>query len=94
MSRVRLPTILLASHSTVYEGTEHTPPRLMFGRELWLSVHVATGRAPNVNFPTVSSGYAVALQEAKAKVHRQARRSSRATGMTIKLLTDRVPTGL
>ncbi|KAK8372281.1 hypothetical protein O3P69_007821, partial [Scylla paramamosain] len=60
---VKLPAMLMAYRSAVHEATDHSPSQLMFGRELRLPIDLATGRPPDVDLPTVTSGFAAALQE-------------------------------
>ncbi|KAK8393269.1 hypothetical protein O3P69_013351 [Scylla paramamosain] len=60
---VKLPAMLMAYRSAVHEATDHSPSQLMFGRELRLPIDLATGRPPDVDLPTVTSGSAAALQE-------------------------------
>lgn len=86
---VRLPAMLMAYRSAVHEATDYTPARLMFGRELRLPVDLATGRPPDVGLPTVTSGFAAALQEHLAEVHHQVRGKLRVAGQAMKDNYDR-----
>ncbi|XP_063599566.1 uncharacterized protein LOC134775886 [Penaeus indicus] len=76
-----------AAHLT--EVTDFTPARLMFGRELRLPVDLTTGRPPDVNLPTVTSSYAVALQENLVEVHRRVRGKLKVAGHAMKGTYDR-----
>ena len=58
-----LPYMLMAYRAAEHEATQHTPSRLMFGREIRLPVDLALGRPPDERLPTVQSQYAVALQQ-------------------------------
>ena len=86
---VKLPTLLMAYRSAVHEATEYTPARLMFGRELRLPVDLVTGRPPDVGLPTVTSGFAAALQEHLADVHHQVRGKLQVAGQSMKETYDR-----
>lgn len=86
---VKLPAMLMAYRSAVHEATDYTPARLMFGRELRLPVDLATGRPPDVGLPTVTSGFAAALQEHLAEVHHQVRGKLRVAGRAMKDNYDR-----
>lgn len=80
--------MLMGYHSAVHEATDYTPTRLMLGRELWLPVDLATGRPPDANLPTVTSGYASALQDDMTEVHRQVRSCLKVTGLAMKQRYD------
>lgn len=86
---VKLPAMLMAYRSAVHEATDYTPARLMFGRELRLPVDLATGRPPDVSLPTVTSDYAVALQESMVEVHRRVRGKLKVAGQSMKEVYDR-----
>lgn len=86
---VKLPAMLMAYRSAVHEATDYTPARLMFGRELRLPVDLATGRPPDVGLPTVTSGFAAALQENLVEVHHQVRGKLRVAGQAMKDYYDR-----
>ncbi len=81
--------LLMAYRSAVHEATDFTPARFMFGRELRLPVDLATGRPPDVSLPTVTSGYAAALQEHLVEVHRRARGKLKVAGQAMKETYDR-----
>lgn len=86
---VKLPAMLMAYRSAVHEATDHSPSQLMFGRELRLPIDLATGRPPDVDLPTVTSGFAAALQERFAEVHHRVRGKLRAASQAMKGLYDR-----
>ena len=65
----KLPLMLMAYRSAEHEVTQYTPARLMLGREIRLPVDLATGRPPDEELPTVTSEYAVDLQERLTEVH-------------------------
>ncbi|KAK8381385.1 hypothetical protein O3P69_018454 [Scylla paramamosain] len=77
------------TRSAVHEATDFTPTHLMFGRELRLPVDLATGRPPDVSLPTVTFGYAAALQEHLVEVHRLARGKLKVAGQAMKEIYDR-----
>lgn len=56
----------------------------MLVRELRLPVDLATGRPPDVSLPTVTSGFAAALQESLAEVHRRVRGKLKVAGQAMK----------
>ncbi len=82
---VKVPAMLMAYRSAVHEATDYTPARLMFGRELRLPIDLATGRPPDVCFPTVAFGYAAAVQERLAEVHHKVRSKLRVTSQAMKV---------
>ena len=86
---VKLPAMLMAYRSAEHEATGFSPARLMFGRELRLPVDLSTGRPPDVILPTVTSGYAAALQESLAAVHHQARGHLKVAGQAMRATYDR-----
>ncbi|XP_042863013.1 uncharacterized protein LOC122255867 [Penaeus japonicus] len=81
--------MLMAYRSAVHEVTDFTPARLMFGRELRLSVDLATGLPTTRNLPTFTSSYAAALQENLAEVHRRVRGKLKVAGQAMKETYDR-----
>ncbi|KAK3882386.1 hypothetical protein Pcinc_003791 [Petrolisthes cinctipes] len=80
----KLPVLLMAYRSGVHEATGYTPACLMLGRELHLPVDLATGRPPDEELPTVTTGYATALQERLDKAGRQVRSNLQLAGQAMR----------
>ena len=85
----KLPALLMAYRSAEHEATGYTPAKLMLGREIRLPVDLITGRPPDEELPTVSTEYAVALQERLAEAHHQVRHNLKFAGESMKRLYDR-----
>ncbi|KAK4309250.1 hypothetical protein Pmani_007956 [Petrolisthes manimaculis] len=81
---IKLPVLLMAYRSGVHEATGYTPACLMLGRELRLPVDLATGRPPDEELPTVTTGYATALQERLDKAGRQVRSNLQLVGQAMR----------
>ena len=86
---LKLPTLLMAYRSAVHEVTDYTPARLMLRRELRLPVDLVTGRPPDQSLPTVTTTYAMALQERLSEIHSQVRDRLRIAGQAMKQYYDR-----
>ncbi|XP_063843249.1 protein NYNRIN-like [Scylla paramamosain] len=67
----KLPALLMAYRSTMHEATTYLPARLMMGWELQLPEDLTTGCPPDKVLPTVSTDYAIALQEQQMEAHHQ-----------------------
>ncbi len=76
----KLPALLMAYRSAEHEATGYTPAKLKLGPEIRLPVDLITGRPPDEELPTVSTDYAVALQEHLALAHFQVRHNLRFAG--------------
>ena len=70
---VKLPTWLIAYRSSGHEATIHTLARLMFGRELQLSVDLSMGCPLQKSMVPIASSYVQALRERLDGAHRHAR---------------------
>ncbi|KAK3887145.1 hypothetical protein Pcinc_000347 [Petrolisthes cinctipes] len=85
-SETGTPSCLCFSWPTgqAHEATRYTPACLMLGRELRLPVNLATGRPPDEELPTVTTGYATALQERLDKAGRQVRSNLQLVGQAMR----------
>lgn len=81
---IKLPVLLMAYRSGLHEATGYTPACLMLGRELRLPVDLAIGRPPDEELPTVTTGYATALQKKLDEAGRQVRSNLQLAGQAMR----------
>ena len=85
---MKLQALLMANRSAQHEATAHTPAKLMFVRELRLSVDLTTGRPPQEAADHVTSTYVQMHQDGLQAAHRLARDRMRTAGHTMKMHYD------
>ncbi|XP_045137379.1 uncharacterized protein LOC123519856 [Portunus trituberculatus] len=78
-----LPFTLMAYRFAQQEATGYTPARIMFGREMWLPLDLATGRPPGEELPQTAPEFVAALQQRMEATWRQVSSNLRHKGQAM-----------